>query len=242
MSPASTYTHNKEQQEEEEEEDEGEALFKSLEDEDDDSNNNYKTQRIHQLHAEFQHHQHQYQKTTTTSADDTYPTLPNDQSLLTYTTSSHRCIIHFFHADFPRCKTMDAHIRQLASLHYEVKWGRVDVERIPFVVNKLAIRVLPCVVAFRDGVVVERVVGFEGLQLQPKKKKGITTTTAITEDAVSTRLLERRLFLKGVLLRLRFREDGDDDDDEEDDEDEEKMPRTIRSAYIRPDDDDDDWD
>ena len=33
----------------------------------------------------------------------------------------------------------------------------------PFFTVKLGVKVLPCVIAFRDGVTVDRVVGFEGL-------------------------------------------------------------------------------
>ena len=138
---------------------------------------------------------------------------------------------------------MDRHVEQLASTHYEVKWARVDVTDIPFVVAKLAIRVLPCVVAFRDGVVVERIVGFEGVDDKKNSNNG---------DGVSTAMLEKRLLAKGVLSRVKFSSSSESsvarsDDEEDEDADDDIHPRrTIRSARakMRPvdDDDDDDWD
>ncbi len=59
---------------------------------------------------------------------------------------------------------MDQHLRRLVPRHAEeAKFGRVDVRDAPFVVERLGVRVLPCVVGFRDGVAVGRIVGFEGL-------------------------------------------------------------------------------
>ena len=62
---------------------------------------------------------------------------------------------------------------------------RIAVEDAPFLVERLGVKVLPCVIGFVDGVGVERVVGFEGL------KGG---------DAFETGVLEGRLVGKGVLL------------------------------------------
>ena len=91
----------------------------------------------------------------------------------------------------------------------------MNVENAPFLVTKLKIQVLPCVLAFVDGVSVDRIVGFEGL--------GYTPDTFTTKD------LEARLLRSGVIQRAkavgdvsaeRFgskatREEDDDDDDDE---------------------------
>lgn len=89
----------------------------------------------------------------------------------------------------------------------------MNVENAPFLVTKLKVQVLPCVLAFVDGLSVDRIVGFEGL--------GYTADTFTTQD------LETRLLTSGVVLRakttgdaaIRFRvkkaqkEDSDNDDD-----------------------------
>jgi hypothetical protein len=65
----------------------------------------------------------------------------------------------------------------------------MNVENAPFLVTKLKIQVLPCVIAFVDGVGVDRIVGFEGL--------GHTPDTFTTKD------LEARLLQSGVLVRAK---------------------------------------
>lgn len=54
---------------------------------------------------------------------------------------------------------------------------------------KLKIQLLPCVLSFVDGIVVDRIVGFEGLAHSP--------------DSFTTRDLEARLLTSGVLVRAK---------------------------------------
>lgn len=63
------------------------------------------------------------------------------------------------------------------------------MDNAPFLVTKLNVRVLPCIISFVNGIVVDRVVGFEGLG------KG---------DKFVTRDLERRLLESGVLVREKM--------------------------------------
>jgi len=65
----------------------------------------------------------------------------------------------------------------------------MNVENAPFLVVKLKVQVLPCVLAFVNGVSVDRIVGFEGL--------GYTPDTFTTKD------LEARLLDSGVLQRAK---------------------------------------
>jgi hypothetical protein len=65
----------------------------------------------------------------------------------------------------------------------------MNVENAPFLVTKLKIQVLPCVLSFIDGVSVDRIVGFEGL--------GYTPDTFTTKD------LEGRLLASGVIQRAK---------------------------------------
>ncbi|KAF7592610.1 hypothetical protein BBP40_012699 [Aspergillus hancockii] len=225
-------------------EDEDDDLFKALENEDDST---YRAQRIEQLNAEFASAQNSRppapSTTTTIIKDSLYPTLKSDQTLLDFTTETHRCVIHFAHPDFARCGTMDEHMRALATQHYEVRFARVDVRNTPFIVEKLKIRVLPCVIGFKDGIAVERVLGFEGLALGGRDGT----------DSFSTTTLEKRLLWKGVLVQAKLKADNvdpsasdtDRDDDDGGDRRQNSRRRAIRGGkalYNRDDDDDDDWD
>lgn len=65
----------------------------------------------------------------------------------------------------------------------------MNVENAPFLITRLKIQVLPCVLAFVDGVSVDRIIGFEGL--------GYSTDTITPKD------VEARLLQAGVLTRAK---------------------------------------
>lgn len=79
----------------------------------------------------------------------------------------------------------------------------------------MKIQVLPCVVAFVDGVGVDRIIGFEGLGRTP--------------DSFTTRDLEARLIRADVLARTKVGED------------EERRAKQRRQEE-KAEEDDDDWD
>ncbi|OOF92254.1 hypothetical protein ASPCADRAFT_176120 [Aspergillus carbonarius ITEM 5010] len=223
-----------------EDDNDDDALFDALEKEDDSA---YRAHRIEQLNAEFAsaHNNNRPRDASapTIVGDSLYPTIASDQALLDFTTQTHRCVIHFAHPNFARCSTMDEHIRALAARHHEVRFARVDVRNTPFVVERLKIRVLPCVIGFKNGVGVERVVGFEGLA------SGGRDGT----DEFSTATLEKRLVWKGILAQEKYRagDDGCEQSEEESDDGDrrDRGKRAIRSGNTRSykqHDDDDDWD
>ncbi|KAK3169573.1 hypothetical protein OEA41_008957 [Lepraria neglecta] len=145
----------------------------------------------------------------------TYNQIKDEKNLMEITTSTKNCIVHFYKPDFNRCRIMDGHLDTLAGVNLEARFLRIDVEHAPFLVTKLGVKVLPCVIAFVGGVSVDRVVGFEGLGFNP--------------DNFETGELEKRLVGAGVLegmkgvdgrikrpVREEEREEqgGEDDDDE----------------------------
>jgi thioredoxin-like negative regulator of GroEL len=82
----------------------------------------------------------------------------------------------------------------LAKKHFDTRFLKLNVENGPFLVTKLKIQVLPCVLAFVDGVSVDRIVGFEGLGYTP--------------DNFTTKDLEARLLSSGVIQRAKATEDA----------------------------------
>lgn len=74
---------------------------------------------------------------------------------------SENAAVHFYHADFESCKLMDRHLSELAPRMMSVRFVKVNVAKTPFLVEKLRITVLPCVVLFKDDVAVDRIVGFD---------------------------------------------------------------------------------
>ena len=118
----------------------------------------------------------------------TFLDIKDEKVLLEITTSHPRCIVHFHKTDFNRCRIMDGHLKTIAEEHLEARVVKINVENAPFLVTKLNVKVLPCVIAFIDGVSVDRVVGFEGLGYE--------------EDTFRTNDLERRLVDAGVLDKV----------------------------------------
>ncbi|KAI9278209.1 thioredoxin-like protein [Phascolomyces articulosus] len=112
--------------------------------------------------------------------------ITNEKEFMNITTSSKYVVGHFFHDDFRRCKIMDTHLETLAKKHYQTRFVKINVSNCPFLVEKLAIRVLPCVMAWVDGYAQTKIVGFDDL--------GGT-------DGFSTALLELKLTNCGVLKK-----------------------------------------
>ncbi|KEI42550.1 uncharacterized protein L969DRAFT_84414 [Mixia osmundae IAM 14324] len=99
-------------------------------------------------------------------------------------------IVHFFHVDFRRCKIMDKHLTTLAERYPDTVFLRIDVANAPFLVNKLQVKVLPCVFCFIDGANKDQIVGFEGLANKET-------------DDFSTAELELRLKQSGVISAIK---------------------------------------
>jgi hypothetical protein len=53
-----------------------------------------------------------------------------------------KTVCHFYHDQFERCKIMDKHIKQIADLHPETLFVRINAEKTPFFTNKLNVKVI----------------------------------------------------------------------------------------------------
>lgn len=129
-------------------------------------------------------------------------------------THSEKVICHFYHREFYRCKIMDKHLKSLALKHFDTKFLKLDAENAPFFVTKLGIKTLPCVIFFRNGIAIDRLVGFQELG---------------GKDDFSTKALEAFLLKKGMIKENK-------QDDEDGDYDQEN--RSVRSS-VNPDSDSD---
>ena len=125
-------------------------------------------------------------------------------------TGSEKVICHFYHREFYRCKIIDKHLKSLAPMHIDTKFIKLDAENAPFFVTKLAIKTLPCVLLFRQGVAVDRLVGFQDVG---------------GKDDFTTRTLEALLIKKGIIEEKKA-------EDDEDDEYIDSTRRVVRSSTI----------
>ena len=167
------------------------ALIAELEEDNDSSAlDAFREQRREQLHQEMSR-----AKALKETQHGTYQEIKDEKQLMDITTSTERCIVHFMKPDFNRCRIMDGKLAVLAEKHYEARFVSINVENAPFLVVKLGIQVLPCVVCFRDAVGVDRVVGFEGVGRKP--------------DDCDPGMLEGRFLGSGILERAKIGEGGE---------------------------------
>ncbi|KAH8830452.1 thioredoxin-like protein [Flagelloscypha sp. PMI_526] len=108
--------------------------------------------------------------------------LTDEKEIIRITARNPRCLVHFFHNKFQRCAIMDKHLSKLAPKYFDTLFLRVFVENVPWLVERLGIKILPCVICFVDGIAKERLVGFEELG---------------NEDGFETATLELRLSMTG---------------------------------------------
>jgi len=180
------------------EEDENDAAFSTL-----------REKRLEQLHTELSR-----AKTMRNTHHGTYTEIKDEKHLMDITTTTTLCVVHFMKPDFNRCRIMDERLRVLAEKHFDTRFVGINVDNAPFLVVKLGVKVLPCVIAFRDGVSVDRIIGFEGVGYRP--------------DTITVSELEARLLGSGVLVRAKMT--GEDD------------RRRVKKQAEEADAYDDDWD
>ncbi|KAI8823446.1 thioredoxin-like protein [Fimicolochytrium jonesii] len=138
--------------------DDDDALFAALERDDDDLSADIRERRVDELKRDMAR-----QMELKNCAYGTYDVIATEMEVLNITTTIKNCVVHFAHKNFRRCQLMDGHLEALSRKHLKTRFIRVDVENAPFLVERLKVKVLPCVVAFIDGKSVDRLIGFEAV-------------------------------------------------------------------------------
>lgn len=106
-------------------------------------------------------------------------------------TTAPRCVVHFYHNDFHRCKIMDKHLEIIAEHHMETLFLKINAEKAPFFCEKLSVCVLPTVICFFEGKTnpTQRQIGF--IDLAPVEGG--------SEDEWPTTALQAKLGATGVI-------------------------------------------
>lgn len=115
-------------------------------------------------------------------------------------TGVHRCVVHFFHRDFERCKIADKHLASLAQKYFRTRFVKLSAPDSPFFVEKLGVQILPCIVFFLNGVAVDRLVGFDELG---------------AKDDFKTDAFEAKLLKAGVVELAHAEQDSDEEEAEQ---------------------------
>ncbi|KAH3670398.1 hypothetical protein OGAPHI_000913 [Ogataea philodendri] len=128
--------------------------LRELEDEMDDYLVQYREQRMEELAKEVRHAK---------NAQDAYQEITDEGELMRKTTGTRNVVIFFHNPEFQTCKLVDQALRELASKYYDTHFYKIEALNAPFLAVKLQIKVLPCVLTYKDGVETGRVVGLQGL-------------------------------------------------------------------------------
>ncbi|KAJ3207029.1 hypothetical protein HDU82_004121 [Entophlyctis luteolus] len=90
------------------------ALFEELEKDDDDLLSDMRERRMQELRAEFVYlpcfERMMKQQEMAANQHGTYENILSEKEVLKITTSTDKCVVHFYHKEFRRCQIMDRHL------------------------------------------------------------------------------------------------------------------------------------
>ncbi|XP_072541273.1 thioredoxin domain-containing protein 9 [Salminus brasiliensis] len=113
-----------------------------------------------------------------------YREIPSEKDFFSEVKDSKNVVCHFYRDSTFRCKIVDKHLNVLAKKHLETKFIKLNVEKAPFLSERLRIKVIPTLALVKDGKTKDYVVGFADL--------GNT-------DEFSTEMLEWRLGCSDII-------------------------------------------
>lgn len=124
-----------------------------------------------------------------------------------------KIIATFFHEDFNRCKILNSHMEKLAHLHPETLFVKINVQKAPFMVQKLKLKVLPTMIYFEKGNARDRVIGFEDFGNRDDFKTQVVALRLARYGAI---VLNEDEKFKLVKKPKRKRVGGESDSEDED--------------------------
>ncbi|KAI7808933.1 thioredoxin domain-containing protein 9 [Triplophysa rosa] len=92
-----------------------------------------------------------------------YREIPSEKDFFAEVKDSKNVICHFYRDSAIRSKILDKHLAILAKKHLETKFIKLNVEKAPFLTERLRIKVLPTLALVKDGKTKDYVVGFTDL-------------------------------------------------------------------------------
>ncbi|XP_069060489.1 thioredoxin domain-containing protein 9 [Pleurodeles waltl] len=92
-----------------------------------------------------------------------YREISSEKDFFPEVKESKNVICHFYKDSTFRCKIFDKHLTVLAKKHIETKFIKLNVEKAPFLTERLRIKVIPTLALVKDGKTKDYVVGFTDL-------------------------------------------------------------------------------
>nr|AFK11024.1 thioredoxin domain-containing protein 9-like protein [Callorhinchus milii] len=113
-----------------------------------------------------------------------YREIPSEKDFFQEVKESKNVVCHFYKDTTFRCKIVDKHLAILSKKHVETKFIKLNVEKAPFLCERLRIKIIPTLALVKDGKTKDYIVGFDDL--------GCT-------DNFTTETLEWRLGCSGII-------------------------------------------
>lgn len=124
-----------------------------------------------------------------------------------------RIVATFYHEDFNRCKILNSHMEKLAHLHPESLFVKINVQKSPFMVQKLKLKTLPTMIYFQNGNARDRVIGFEDFGNRDDFKTQVVATRLARYGAIVLNEDEKfKLVTKTKKRRVGGESDSEDED------------------------------
>lgn len=92
-----------------------------------------------------------------------YSEITEEKEFFDICKKSENVICHFYRPSTFRCKIVDEHLSLLAKKHIEAKFCKLNVEKAPFLTDRLKIKILPTIVLCKNGKTNDYIVGFDDL-------------------------------------------------------------------------------
>ncbi|KAL2707086.1 Phosducin-like protein 1 [Kluyveromyces marxianus] len=145
------------------EEEDIDDLIKQLDDGEDEYLAKYRDHRLEELSEQMK----KVKKNVESGNYGTVKTFHDEQQLISASSSAERCVVHFFIDSFKKCQLMDSKLLSVAETNLTTRFFRISVEECPFLVQKLSLKVLPVVIAYKHGIEQDRLIGFSKLGDNP---------------------------------------------------------------------------
>ncbi|CAI5759388.1 unnamed protein product [Candida verbasci] len=130
-------------------------IFKQLEDENDTELSKFRESRMQQLSKEFKRiNQHESNQITE---------LYNEKELMQLIIDKSLVLIHFYQINFDQCKSLNSVLELMKQNHPTTEIYIIQVENCPFLINKLNLKVLPALFIYKNGLELDKLIGFTKL-------------------------------------------------------------------------------
>ncbi|XP_066587753.1 thioredoxin domain-containing protein 9 [Prorops nasuta] len=150
-----------------------------------------------------------------------YSELTDEKEFFEASKKSENIVCLFYKEDSPRSKIVDHHFKILAKKHIEARFCKINVERCPFLTQRLRIKIIPTIALIVNSKTKDYIVGFTDLG---------------NRDDFSTQVLEARIAHSGA---IKYNEELDPDNGRKPWLSQASKPKTIKGK--ESDDSDDDF-